>query len=78
MYKYKMDNYDTDIETGDDAGFEQDHRPSATFLQLDKAQYHISLQDLGDKLQKATNYTQYISKTIIGCAMPQSLFSCCV
>ena len=55
LHREKMDDRDTDIEMGDDPLSEVDFRPPPTFHELDQLQYHISLQEFGEKLQKAAN-----------------------
>jgi hypothetical protein len=50
-----MGDLDIDMDMGDDREFEQDYRPPPTLHELDQLQYHISLQEFSENLQKAAN-----------------------
>jgi hypothetical protein len=50
-----MDVHDTVMDMGDDPPEEPEDRPPPTPQQLDQLQYHVSLQEFGERLQKAAS-----------------------
>jgi len=50
-----MAGFDVDVDMGDDPAFDEDFQPPPTSRNLDQQQYHIALQDLGERLQNAMN-----------------------
>jgi hypothetical protein len=50
-----MDSFDEDVDMSDEPSFEGSPKPPPSSRDLDHLQYHISLQEIGQRLQTAAN-----------------------